>query len=160
MCIANYLGTYTSQLLSSLITCVITKLLIYIKAKIVQNRLLRRFLYNRKVEGLIYMLITTQDIPENYVITETYGIVMGNTVRARHVGSDIIAGIRNLIGGEVTGYTKLLTESRNEALKRLTQEAETLGANAIVTLRFTTSNIMGGMTEILAYGTAVKIEKS
>ncbi len=106
------------------------------------------------------MLITTQDCLENHEVIETYGIVMGNTVRARHVGSDFVAGLRNLVGGEARGYTELLTDSRNEALERLVTSAENLGANAVVTLRFTTSHIVGGMTEILAYGTAVKVKKA
>jgi len=105
------------------------------------------------------MLITTQDCLEDHEIIETYGVVMGNTVRARHVGSDFVAGLRNLVGGEARGYTELLTDSRNEALERLVKSAESLGANAVVTLRFTTSHIISGMTEILAYGTAVKIKK-
>tara|TARA_R110002095_G_scaffold84528_1_gene73432 strand:- start:1098 stop:1415 length:318 start_codon:yes stop_codon:yes gene_type:complete len=105
------------------------------------------------------VLITTQDLLANHEIIETYGVVMGNTVRARHVGSDFMAGLRNFIGGEARGYTELLTDSRNEALERLTKEAESRGANAIVTLRFTTSHIVAGMTEILAYGTAVKVKK-
>lgn len=105
------------------------------------------------------MLVTTQDCLDNYHVVETYGVVMGNTVRARHVGSDFVAGLRNLVGGEARGYTDLLTDSRNEALDRLIKSAESLGANAIVTLRFTTSHIISGMTEILAYGTAVKVKK-
>ena len=105
------------------------------------------------------MLVTTQDCLENHEILETYGVIMGNTVRARHVGSDFVASLRNLIGGEARGYTDLLTDSRNEALDRLVKSAESLGANAIVTLRFTTSHIISGMTEILAYGTAVKVKK-
>ena len=104
------------------------------------------------------MHITAQDKFEDKETTETFGIVMGNTVRARHIGSDIVASLKNIIGGEVRSYTTLLTEARNEALERLCHEAEAKGANAIVTLRFTTSHIMGGMTEILAYGTAVKIK--
>ena len=105
------------------------------------------------------MLVTTQDHLDNHEVLETYGVVMGNTVRARHVGSDFMASLRNLVGGEARGYTELLTDSRNEALERLIKSAEALGANAIVTLRFTTSHIISGMTEILAYGTAVKIKK-
>ncbi len=81
-----------------------------------------------------------------------------NTVRARHVGRDIIAGLRNVVGGEVGQYSRLLAESREQALSRMVQQAEGLGANAVVNLRFATSMIMGGTAEILAYGTAVVVE--
>lgn len=105
------------------------------------------------------MQITTQDKFEDLTITETLGIVMGNTIRARHVGKDILAGLRNLVGGEISEYTKMLAESREQSLDRMTEEAKKLGADGIVCLRFTTSAVMQGSAELLAYGTAVKLKK-
>ncbi|NOY36390.1 MAG: YbjQ family protein [Chlorobi bacterium] len=105
------------------------------------------------------MLITTQDEFSDYEITETLGLVKGNTIRARHVGKDIMAGLRNLVGGEITEYTKMLAESREQALDRLAANAKEMGAEAVVCLRFTTSAVMSGASELLAYGTAVKIRK-
>jgi uncharacterized protein YbjQ (UPF0145 family) len=87
------------------------------------------------------------------------GLVRGNTIRARHVGKDILAGLRMLVGGEITEYTKMLAESREQAIDRMIAEAEKLGANGIVCLRFTTSTVMKAAAELLAYGTAVKMEK-
>lgn len=83
----------------------------------------------------------------------------GNTIRARHLGRDIVAVLRNLVGGEITEYTKLMAEAREQALDRMTDEAQRLGANAVVSLRFTTSVIMGAAAELLAYGTAVLVEE-
>ena len=103
------------------------------------------------------MLITTQDELADYKITKTLGMVRGNTIRARHIGKDIMAGLRTIVGGEITEYTKMLAESREQALDRMIKEAEELGADAIVCLRFTTSAVMQGAAELLAYGTAVKI---
>ncbi len=105
------------------------------------------------------MLITTQDEFADHEITETLGLVKGNTIRARHVGKDIMAGLRNLVGGEITEYTKMLAESREQAIDRMVASAEALGADAIVAMRFTTSAVMQGSSELLAYGTAVKIRK-
>ncbi len=105
------------------------------------------------------MLITTQDEFADYEIIETLGLVKGNTIRARHVGKDIMAGLRNLVGGEITEYTKMLAESREQAIDRMVASAEALGADAIVAMRFTTSAVMQGSSELLAYGTAVKIKK-
>ena len=104
------------------------------------------------------MLITTQDQLEEYHIKRTFGMVQGSTIRARHIGTDILAGLRNIVGGEVHEYTKMLAESREQALDRMKIEADELGANAIVCMRFTTSTIMSGMAEFLAYGTAVIVE--
>ena len=104
------------------------------------------------------MLITTQDQLEEYNIKRTLGMVQGSTIRARHIGTDILAGIRNIVGGEVHEYTKMLAESREQALDRMKTEADELGANAIVCMRFTTSTIMSGMAEFLAYGTAVIVK--
>ncbi len=105
------------------------------------------------------MLITTQDEFTDYEIVETLGLVKGNTIRARHVGKDIMAGLRNLVGGEITEYTKMLAESREQSLDRMVQNAKGLDADAIVCLRFTTSAVMQGSAELLAYGTAVKLKK-
>jgi len=105
------------------------------------------------------MLITTQDKFEDKKIIETLGIVRGNTIRARHVGKDIMAGLRTLVGGEITEYTKLLAESREQAIDRMIADAESLGADAIVCVRFSTSTVMQGSAELLAYGAAVKIEE-
>lgn len=105
------------------------------------------------------MLVTTQDNFADYEIVETLGLVKGNTIRARHVGKDILAGLRNLVGGEITEYTKMLAESREQAIDRMIANAEKLGANGIVCMRFTTSSVMAGSAELLAYGTAVKMNK-
>ena len=103
------------------------------------------------------IVVTTPDIPGKNVI-RTLGLVRGNTIRARHIGKDIMAGLRNLVGGEVTEYAKLLSESREQALDRMVDQAEELGANAIIGLQFQTSVIMGGAAEMMAYGTAVVVE--
>lgn len=91
-------------------------------------------------------------------IAKTLGLVKGNTIRARHVGKDILAGIKNIFGGEIEEYTKLMAESREQAIDRMIRSAQEMGANAIVNVRFTTSYIMGAASEILVYGTAVVIE--
>jgi len=103
------------------------------------------------------MLITTQDRFEDREIVKTLGMVRGNTIRARHIGKDILAGLRTLVGGEITEYTKMLAESREQALDRMKSEARRKGADAIVCLRFTTSAVMQGSAELLVYGTAVKL---
>ncbi|MHC4561947.1 MAG: YbjQ family protein [Planctomycetota bacterium] len=103
------------------------------------------------------ILSTTEQIADKTVV-RTIGIVRGNTVRARHVGKDIKAAFRNVIGGEVDDYTKLLAESREQAMDRMQFQAEGLGANAVISVRFATSEIMGGAAEMLAYGTAVVVE--
>jgi uncharacterized protein YbjQ (UPF0145 family) len=102
--------------------------------------------------------VTSDSIPGKRIV-KTFGLVRGNTIRARHVGRDIVAGLRNLVGGEIMEYTKLMAESREQAINRMKQEAERLGANAVVGLRFTTSVIMGGAAELLSYGTAVYVEE-
>ena len=105
------------------------------------------------------MLITTSDsIPEKKIVN-TIGLVRGNTVRTRWLGSNITASLRNLVGGEVPEYTKMLSDARDEAIKRMVEHAKEMGADAVVTLRFTTTEAMSGGTEILAYGTAVKLGK-
>ncbi|MCH8203706.1 MAG: YbjQ family protein [Candidatus Hydrogenedentes bacterium] len=104
------------------------------------------------------MIIVTSSEVAGKKIVETFGLVKGTTVRARHVGTDIIAYLRNLVGGEVLEYTKMLAEAREQALDRMTEEARNLGANAIIEIRFSTSHIASGAAEILVYGTAVKLE--
>ena len=104
------------------------------------------------------MLITTQDTFDDYKIVKTLGLVRGNTIRARHVGKDIMAGLRTLVGGEIGEYTKMLAESREQAYDRMVAQAEELGADGIVCVRFTTSAVMAGAAELLAYGTAVKLK--
>ena len=102
------------------------------------------------------MIITTTDEIPGVTIVETLGLVRGSTVRARHIGRDIMAGLRNMVGGEVGEYTKLLAEAREESLQRMIESAEAMGGNAIVGVRFITSAVAQGAAEIVAYGTAVK----
>lgn len=102
------------------------------------------------------LIVTTETVPGK-VITETSGIVRGNTIRARHIGRDILAAFRNIVGGEINDYTKLMAESREQALDRMVDEARALGADAIVSTRFTTSLLAQGAAELLVYGTAVKL---
>ena len=104
------------------------------------------------------MIITTSDQIEGKRIVQTLGLVKGSAVRTRHLGRDIMAALRNLVGGEIPEYTKLMAESREQAIQRMIEEAEKQGANAIVGVRFTTSMVMSGAAEMLAYGTAVKVE--
>jgi len=103
------------------------------------------------------MIIVTTDRIEGKQIVKTLGLARGSTIRARHLGHDIMAGLRNIVGGEITDYTKMLAESREQAIQRMVQEAEGMGANAIVGARFVTSMVMSGASELLAYGTAVEI---
>ena len=103
------------------------------------------------------IVVNTESIP-GYRIREIKGIVQGNTVRAKHAGRDIAAGLKNIVGGELKGYTELLTESRRESMQRMLSQAEQLGANAIVNVRFTTSSVTSGASELYAYGTAVVAE--
>jgi uncharacterized protein YbjQ (UPF0145 family) len=104
------------------------------------------------------MLLTTCDEIPGKRIVKVLGLVRGNTIRARHLGRDILAGLRNLAGGEIVEYTKMVAESREQSLDRMLAEAEAKGANAIVAIRFTTNSMMEGAAELLAYGTAVVIE--
>ena len=103
------------------------------------------------------LLSTTETIVDKKIIKHL-GLVRGNTIRARHIGRDIMAILRNIVGGEITDYTKMMAESREQALDRMIESAKELGANAIVQIRFSTSEIMGGASEIMAYGTAVVVE--
>jgi len=104
------------------------------------------------------MIIATTDIIPNKEITEILGIARGSTVRARNIGRDIFAGLKNIVGGEIEEYTQLQAESREQAMQRMTKDAQRLGADAIINVRLTTSMVMQGASEILAYGTAVKLK--
>jgi uncharacterized protein YbjQ (UPF0145 family) len=104
------------------------------------------------------MIVVTENRIAGKRVVRTLGLVRGNTIRARHLGRDIMAVLRNLVGGEVAEYTKMMAESREQALDRMVEEAEELGANAIIGTRFMTSMLMQGAAELLAYGTAVIIE--
>ena len=104
------------------------------------------------------IVVTTDSIPGRRVV-KALGLVKGNTIRARHVGKDILAGLKGLVGGEIIEYTKMVAESREQSLDRLVEEAEALGANAVVGLRFTTASMMQGAAELLAYGTALIVEE-
>jgi uncharacterized protein YbjQ (UPF0145 family) len=103
------------------------------------------------------MIVVTTEQIEGKRITETLGLVRGNTIRARHVGHDVMAGLRNIVGGEVKDYTIMLAQAREEAIQRMIEQAEKMGANAIVGTRFVTSMVMSGAAEMVAYGTAVKV---
>jgi uncharacterized protein YbjQ (UPF0145 family) len=104
------------------------------------------------------IIVNTETIP-GYNIVAVRGMVQGNTVRAKHVGRDIAASLKNLVGGELRGYTELLTEARREAVERMMQQAQQLEANAIVNVRFSTSSVTSGAAELYAYGTAVVVER-
>ena len=104
------------------------------------------------------MLLVTTNTIEGKRIQETLGLVRGNTIRARHIGRDIMAGLRTIVGGEIKDYTVMLGQARDQAIERMLRQAENLGANAVVGVRFTTSQTMSGAAEILAYGTAVRVE--
>jgi len=106
------------------------------------------------------MIVVTTDAIEGKRVVRTFGLVRGNTIRARHVGKDIMALLRNMVGGEVSEYTKMMGEAREQALDRMVEEAQELGANAIVGARFITAMLMQGAAELLAYGTAVIVEDS
>lgn len=103
------------------------------------------------------MILTNTETIQGKRIEAVYGIVRGNTIRARHLGNDILAALKLIVGGEISEYTKLLAEAREQAIDRMTEEAERLGANAVVNIRFSTSTVMRGAAELLAYGTAVKV---
>jgi uncharacterized protein YbjQ (UPF0145 family) len=105
------------------------------------------------------IIVTSNEIPGKRIV-KTLGLVRGNTIRARHLGRDIMAALRNIVGGEVTDYTKMLAEAREQALDRMIEEAAKLGANGVISLRFATSMVMQGAAELLAYGTAVVVEEA
>ena len=104
------------------------------------------------------MILTNVESVYGRQIVEHYGLVQGSTIRAKHVGRDIMAGLKNIIGGELKGYTELLVEARKEAIARMVAQAEALGGNAVVNVRFSTSSVAQGAAEIFCYGTAVKVQ--
>jgi uncharacterized protein YbjQ (UPF0145 family) len=103
------------------------------------------------------MITVTTETIEGSKVAETLGLVRGNTIRARNMGRDIVAGLRNIVGGEIKEYTVMLSQARDQAIDRMIKQAETMGANAVLGVRFTTSQTMSGAAEILAYGTAVRL---
>lgn len=105
----------------------------------------------------VMILVNTETIP-GYRVVRLLGLVQGNTVRAKHLGRDIGAGLKNLVGGELRAYTELMTESRRQAVENMIEQATALGANAVLNVRFTTSQVTGGAAELYAYGTAVVVE--
>ena len=107
------------------------------------------------VQGIT--LSNTESVPGKRIV-EFYGVVTGNTVRAKHIGRDFMAGLKNIVGGELKGYTELLQDSRVEATERMVEHARSMGANAVVNVRFATSSISQGAAELFAYGTAVRVE--
>jgi len=104
------------------------------------------------------MLLSTTDTIPGKKVVKHLGLVRGNTIRARHIGRDILATLRNIVGGEISDYTKLMGESREQSIDRMVEEAKKLGANAVVAIRFSTSEVMNSAAEILVYGTAVVVE--
>nr|WP_215611041.1 YbjQ family protein [Leptothoe spongobia] len=104
------------------------------------------------------MILTNLEGVPGKEIIEHYGLVQGSTIRAKHVGKDILAGFKNIVGGELKAYTELLQESRKEAVNRMVMQAEQLGANAVINIRFATSSVAPGAAELFAYGTAVKVQ--
>ena len=106
------------------------------------------------------MLVTTIDRIPGHEISEVLGLVQGSTIRARHLGRDIMAGLRNVVGGEIKDYTQMLTEARQLAIQRMVKEAERLGADAILGVRLATAQTMAGAAEVLAYGTAVRLKRA
>jgi uncharacterized protein YbjQ (UPF0145 family) len=104
------------------------------------------------------IVVNTETVP-GYEVTKVLGLVQGNTVRAKHVGRDMAAGLKNIVGGELKGYSELLTESRRQALERMLDQAKQLGANAVINVRFSTSAVTTGAAELYAYGTAAVVEQ-
>ncbi len=109
------------------------------------------------MEGETLILSNTEEVPGRRIV-EFYGVVTGSTVRAKHIGRDIMAGLKNIVGGELKGYTELLREARQEAMDRMVEQAQSVGANAVVNVRFSTSSVAQGAAELFAYGTAVRVE--
>lgn len=106
------------------------------------------------------LIVVNTDFVPGYTISESLGIVRGSTIRAKHIGKDLIAALRTLVGGEVKEYTEMLIEARNEAVRRMRVQAEAADADAIINVRFITSQVMSGAAELLAYGTAVKLMRT
>ena len=107
--------------------------------------------------GVLKMIVTNTDFVPGHEIKEILGVAIGNTVRAKHLGKDITAGLKSMIGGEIKQYTEMLTEARKESINRMINNAKEMNADAIINVRFMTSATMGGAAELLAYGTAVKL---
>jgi len=105
------------------------------------------------------MILVNTDFVPGSEISESLGLVRGSTIRAKHIGKDILAGLRTIVGGEIKEYTEMLVEARNESVRRMQAQAEKLGADAIINVRFVTSQVLSGAAELLAYGTAVKLTK-
>ncbi len=105
------------------------------------------------------MIVVNTDYVEGYAVREMIGLVRGSTIRAKHLGKDIMAGLRTIVGGEIKEYTEMLIESRNQSIQRMIEQAEESGADAVINVRFVTSQVMSGAAELLAYGTAVKLTK-
>ena len=103
------------------------------------------------------MIVVNTEFVPGREITESLGLVRGSTIRAKHLGKDLLAGLRTIVGGEIKEYTEMLIESRNESVKRMQAEAERVGADAVINVRFVTSQVLAGAAELLAYGTAVKL---
>ncbi|MBI4604964.1 MAG: YbjQ family protein [Planctomycetes bacterium] len=103
------------------------------------------------------MILTNVETVPGKTIVEHYGLVQGSTIRAKHIGRDILAGLKNIVGGELKGYTELLVEARKQATERMVAQAHELGANAVINVRYSTASVAQGAAEILAYGTAVKV---
>ncbi len=103
------------------------------------------------------ILSNTEDVPGRQIV-EFYGVVTGSTVRAKHIGRDIMASLKNIVGGELKGYTELLQDARQEAMDRMVEQARSVGANAVINIRFATSSVAQGAAELFAYGTAVWVE--
>lgn len=103
------------------------------------------------------ILSNTEDVPGRKIV-EFYGVVTGSTVRAKHIGRDIMASLKNIVGGELKGYTELLQDARQEAMDRMVEQARSVGANAVINIRFATSSVAQGAAELFAYGTAVWVE--
>ncbi len=105
------------------------------------------------------MITVTTDFIPGYNVTESLGLVRGSTIRSKHIGKDLLAGLRTIIGGEIKEYTEMLIEARSESLRRMQAQAEQLGADAVINVRFVTSQVMSGAAELLCYGTAVKLQR-
>ena len=103
------------------------------------------------------MIVVTTDFVPGYRVVEALGVARGSTIRAKHVGKDIMAGLRSIVGGEIKEYTEMITESRNQAVSRMEKQAEKMGADAVINVRFMTAQVIAGAAELLAYGTAVKL---
>jgi uncharacterized protein YbjQ (UPF0145 family) len=105
------------------------------------------------------MITVTTDFIPGYKVTEALGLVRGSTIRSKHIGKDLLAGLRTIIGGEIKEYTEMLIEARSESMRRMQAQAEQLGADGVINVRFVTSQVMSGAAELLCYGTAVKLQR-